>query len=245
MNDGQNSIVDTLILEYMGLFKILNPHVLKLYDINLYKLGAKIEIIILSITLIFATFSIYYSLNDVNVFIPYLMLLVAWADLGLNHLYLIKYSDTIWDLMRITNINFLYSKISTKENMFNAQRFKYKMATTISLTLIFVICISWIILPLFLRDDYLIVNFKNELYHYHCTPINYILPINDDFFNKHSNVFYAIETIMIVCAGHISIFFDFSVITMCTSIECQLKAVGNLYSTFSFADAHATSKQYL
>lgn len=245
MNDGQNSVVDTLILEYMGLIKILNPHVPKFYDVNLFKLGAKIEILILNLTLIFAAFSIYYSLNDVNTFIPYLMLLVAWADLVLNHFYLIKHSDKIWDLMRITNINFLYSKMSTKENMFKAERFKYKMATTISLILIFIICISWIILPLFLRNDYLTIHFKNELYNYRRTPINYILPITNEYFNKHSNVFYAVETIMIICAGHISIFFDFSVITMCTSIECQLQAVANFYSTFRFVDDHTTSKQCL
>lgn len=244
MDNERNSVIETLVLKYIGLFKILNPHVPKFYDINLFKLVAKIEIFILSLTLILATFSIYYSLNDLNVFIPHLMLLVAWADLGLNHLYLIKYSDIIWDLLLVTNIHFLYSKTPTKET-FKAERFKYKMATTITLSLIFVICISWIILPLFLRDEYLTISFKNELYRYHCTPINYILPITDEFFNKHSNVFYAVEAIMIICAGHISIFFDFSVITMCTSIECQLKAIANLYSTFMFMEKHTMSKQCL
>lgn len=238
------SIFDTLTLEFIGFFKILNPNFPKFHDINLYKLTAKVEIILLSITVILSTISMYYSSNDINVFVQYLMLMVAYGDFALNHFYLIKNSNAIWDLMRVTNVNFLHYNPFSKKT-FMAERFKHKLATTVTIIAVSTICICWIILPLFMPNNYLTINFKNQLYHYRCTAINYILPITDEFYNEHSNVFYAIETIMIISASHIAIFFDIAIITMCISIECQLKAISNSYSTFVFMNKHALNNNYI
>lgn len=242
---GQNSIFDTLILEYTGLFKILNPHSPKFHNINFFKLAAKFELIILTSILFMLIISIYYSSNDLYGFFTYVLLFVGFFDMTLNHFYLIKYSEEIWDFMRIININFLSTEIPKKDT-FKAERLKYKLATTITMIMASVICISWVFSPLFRQENKLTIHFRNNVTHnYRITPINLILSITDEFYNQHYELFYAFDSIGIIFICHVSTLFDFIVITMCISIECQLKSIGNSYSAFTFVNKiHATSKQF-
>lgn len=228
MDDGHNTIVDTLLLEYTGIFKILNPHVKKFHDINPFKVATKIELYFLNVTLIMTIISIYYSLNNINIFVSYIMLSVAYSGFSFNYYYLLKNSDAIWNILRVSNIDFMYFNIPNRKT-FRAERFKYKLATTVSLIMMVAVCISWIIMPLFVRHSYLTIQFKNNLYNYRCSSMNLLLPVTENFYNKYYNVFYIFEVLMIIFGCHSSIFFDFTIITMCISIECQLKAIANSY----------------
>lgn len=242
MDGVQNSIVETLLLEYIGVFKILNPHVLKFYKISCFEVATKFQMSIGYVTLIMLVISVYYAINDVNMAASYVMLVVIFFSFNFSYHYLLNNSNEVWNLLRVMNINFLYFKTPSTE-MFKAERFKHKMATTVSLILMINICISWLIMPLSQRDSYISIIFKNESYHYDCTPLNLILPISDTFYNKHSFLFYIFDAISVICGCHISLFLDFIVITICISIECQLKSIANSYSTL-FMENSTMSKYF-
>lgn len=243
MDGGQNSIVDTNILDYIGLFRSLNPYVPKTYNIILIKIASKIEIYIMNLTIIMTIFSIYYSLNDIYVTLPYLMLLVMFSCINFNYYYILKNSNAIWDVLRVTNINFLNSNTSGKKT-FKAERFRYKFVTTITFILVILSGSVWLIFPILQNDKYFTINIKNNLYHYSFTPMNFILPVSDEFYNKYLYVFYIFDSLSGICISHLSLMYDFIVITICISIECQLKSIAKSYSTL-FMEKQTTSKYIL
>lgn len=240
MENGKNAIIDIQIVKYIGLFKILNPHGPKLYNINIFKLVAKIEIFFLTVALIMIMFSMYYTSNDANRFIFYLMLLVGMFDLSLNHFYVIKNSDAIWDFMSVMKIDFLSLKTIKLKNL------KYKLATSISLVSCFFMGIAWIFLPFYLQqDNYLTITFKNDINNYRYTPLNLITPVTEELYDKYFSVFYVFDVIIVICCIHIAIFYDFIVLTTCICIECQLKIIANSYSTFAYMDRPINSKHFV
>lgn len=240
MKDGQDFIVNIQIVEYIGLFKTLNPHGPKIYDVNIYKTIAKVEILFLTVALVMGIFSMYYTLNDANPFFFYLMVVVGIFDFSLNHIYVIKYSDAIWDFMSVTKLDFLSFKTLKFE------KFKYKMATTISLMSCLFIGVAWILLPFILQQDsYLTIHYKNDSYHYHYTSLNFITPVTTEFYNKNYVYFYIFDSIVVFCCLHTLIFYDFIVLTMCICIECQLSRIANAFSEFDYADKSTNSKHII
>lgn len=237
MEDGQNAIINVRIVEYIGFFKTLNPHGPKIYDINVYKTIAKIEIFFLIVALVMAIFSMYYTLTDANPFFFYLMVVIGIFDFSLNHICVIKYSDAIWDFMSVTKLDFLSFKT------FKYEKLKYKMATTISLISCFFIGVAWILLPINLqRDNYLTIHYKNDSYHYHYTSLNFITPVTTEFYNQNYVYFYIFDSVVVFCCLHTLIFYDFIVLTMCICIECQLSSIANAFSKFNYLDGSTNSK---
>lgn len=106
MNIRRNSIVYTHIVEYTGLFTILNPNVHTLYDINISKLIVSVEFFILGASKCMLAFSMYYSINNVKSFVNYFMLFVAFLGMSINQFYVINNSDVIFDLLNIKTLNF-------------------------------------------------------------------------------------------------------------------------------------------
>lgn len=244
MDNGQCSIVNTDVVKYLGLFKMLNPQTPKYYNINIFTLFAKIEVFVLVLAEIMLIFSMYYSLSDINLFVNYLMLFIAFFDMSINLFFLIKYSDNIWNCMHVTYMNFL-SYNNSRRKIFVDERSKFNLATSITLIVWILVGISWICMPIiFLKHEYLTVNIKNNTLYYRITPFNLIMPISDDFFNKHYNVIYLFDSLVVMCCTHISIVFDSIVFTMCISIQCQLKSIGESYTNFVSENEYCFGKYY-
>lgn len=242
MDDEHNSIVNTQMLEFTGLSTILNPHSPTLYGIHIFKLAAKIEVFILFVSLLMLIFSIYYSTNNVYGFVSYVMLFVGLFGLCLNHFYLIKCSDAIWNCMSVMNINFLSFENPRKQTL-KLGKLKYKIASYITLFSCIFICTSWMFSPLLQQNTFLTMKFKNTIHNYRLTPMQFILPISDEFYNKHYTLFYIFDMIVVFCCNHVAVLFDLTVITICTCIESQLQYIAKSYSTFLFVDGSDKSKQ--
>lgn len=242
MDDDQNLIVNTQMLEFTGLLTILNPNSPKLYGIKIFKLAAKIELFFLTVSLVMLIFSIYYSKNNGKEFVSYIMLFVALFGLSLNHFYIIKCSDAIWNCMRVMNIDFVSCENLKKENL-KLRMFKYKIASIITLLSCIFICTSWMFSPLFQQNSFLTINFRNTIYDYRLTPMQFILPISDELYNKNYTVIYVFDVIVVFCCNHVAVLFDLTVITLCTCIQSQLQYIAESYSTFVFVDGSDKSKQ--
>lgn len=127
MDDRRQSIVNMQMVEYTGLFKILNPHSSKFYGINVLKVITKVDLFVLILSFLICTVSLHYSTgtNDLNIFMSSLMFFIASFGLGLNQFYLIKYSDAIWECMRVIYVGFLSFDTSMKDSS-KLKKFKYK-----------------------------------------------------------------------------------------------------------------------
>lgn len=233
MENDTHSIVDTQMVEYTGLFYILNSKARKIYNINILKMIAKIELFILCISAFMFCFSMYYSTNDINSFFNYLMMVVSFCGMSLNQFYLIRNSDAIWDFLRATKVGFLSFNTPARETI-GVERFKYKTVTTITLIWWFFVNMTWIISPAFQHDSWFIVNYKNSTYQYHFTPMNFIIPVTDGFYNSHYYAIYAFDETVALTTFHVTILFDFLIITSCMSMQCQFRRIGDWYSNFIF-----------
>lgn len=220
------------MIKYNGLFQILNAaRDFKFYNIYVFKLSAIIEISFFIVSLFMFVISIYFSSNNPNELVSYIIKFVVFFGLTLNHIYLIKNSDAIWDCMRVMNTDFISNHTPRKET-FEVERLKYEIATTFTLMSYLFINLSWLLTPIFQRDNCLTVNFDNLKYEYRCTPFNILILVQEEFQNiLYYYIIYVFETLSIIFGCHVSLLFDFIVITMCTSIECQLQSIANSYST--------------
>lgn len=242
MNDGQKSIVNSQTLKYIGVFKFLNPQSPKIYDINIYKLIAKIELLFSTLSLILTTFSIYYSSYDMNLCVPYIFYFVSIFEKSLFQYYIIKYSDNIWDFMHVINKNFIVFNNPIKEP-FSTEPSKYKIAMRTTLYIWVFVSITWIFTPLVQQKNYRVIHFRNNIYNYHYSVFNFIIPITDKIYNEYFIIIYVIEAIVMICFIHMAILYDSIVITSCISIEYQLQRIANSYSAFKFVGRHVKSKQ--
>lgn len=229
-------------LKYIGVFKFLNPQSPKIYDINIYKLIAKIELFFSTFSLILTSFSIYYSSYDMNLCVPYIFYFVSIFEKSLFQYCIIKYSDNIWDFMHVTYKNFIFFNSPIKEQ-FSTEPSKYKTAMRTTLYIWVLVSITWIFTPLIQQKNYRTVNFKNIIYNYRYSVFNFIIPITDEIYNKYFIIIYVIEAVVMICFIHMAIVYDSIVITSCISVEYQLQRIASSYSAFTFVENHVKSKQ--
>lgn len=86
------------------------------------------------------------------------------------------------------------------------------------------------------------INYNNIEYNYIWTPINFILPLSDEFYNKHYVIFYVFDGILVIGSNYAILLFDLTVITICICIECQFQYISSSYNTFVFAESPTKCK---
>lgn len=160
------------MMEFTGLLKILKPDFLKFYGINIPKLITKMFLFFITSSFLILIVSLYYCQNDLNIFITYLMMVVAMFGTSVNQFYLIKCSDAIWGCMRVVDTGFLSSDFPVK-GLLKLEKLKCKMASLITLFLCLLIFIYWVCLPFFQETPYMTIKFNTIEYNYNWT--QYIL----------------------------------------------------------------------
>jgi len=136
--DDHEVVINLSLFKYSYLLNLLNPKSLKMFKYNVYHLVA--TLVSLSILCLIA-FSIYsfvtmsYSNNNViNYLTTYIYLKIMFVLVKVS--FIIYYSDTIWDLLNVTRINFLSSHKCAKHNAILHQ---YR-----NLSIDFVQCLQWL-----------------------------------------------------------------------------------------------------
>lgn len=244
MEAEQNALVNTQLVEYTGLFGILNSNRTIVYGLDIFQLLVKVQLCYFFITLFSLMSSMYYCSKDLNIVLPYLLIFVLILTLSLFNFHLIEYSDNIWSYMLVKNNAFL-SFSTPNEVLLKSERSKYKTSTIVVLILWTIVFLAWVCSPFLQLNSYRSININNMTYHYHFTPLNSIFPVTDYIFNKYFILIYFLEAIAVFFCCHSLVLFTFLIFTICISVECQLKRIASLYSTFNFMERHINSKQYL
>ncbi|XP_029342689.1 uncharacterized protein LOC115033683 [Acyrthosiphon pisum] len=228
LNDEQNYIVNLKLMKITGFYHLISPRAPKYFGFNVYKVTAAIEVMTGIFSIIMLFLSSYYYLDNTNELMSHFMLVVAIFFSTLKIFWVSRNSETIWNNMDMTCINFLLYTGHKKEILKKAR------AKSISTTILFVILwssvtVAWSISPFFVKDVYLNIKFKDETRRFRYNSLNYVYPISEEFYNEHFLYFYVVEMLSVVFWGHGTVAYDTFVISICITIAFQLKTIAVSY----------------
>jgi len=159
-----------------------------------------------------------------------------------KYYFIVTNAKTIWNFTHNTmSTNFLCYKDHTKE-IYKIARTRCSTITLISLALWSFIVLYWSLSPILSNNGYLKVKFENGVQGYRLNAIGLVYPVTDTFYNKYFHVFYIIETISLICCAQMMWVFDILMISVCISIEYQLKTIAESYSGLGLNHSELTSE---
>lgn len=227
-DDETNYIINLKLMKMTGFYHLISPRAPKYYGFNVYKVAAAIEVMTGVFSIIMLFLSSYYYLDDTNELMSHFMLVVAIFFSTLKIFWVSKNSETIWNNIDMTCINFLSYTGHKKEILKKAR------AKSISTTILFVILwssvtVAWSISPFFIKGVNLNVKFKDKIRRFRYNSLNYVYPISEEFYNGHFLYFYVVEMLQVVFWGHGTVAYDTFVISICITIAFQLKTIAASY----------------
>jgi len=158
-----------------------------------------------------------------------------------KYYFIIKNAKTIWNFAHMMSTNFLCYKDHTKE-IYKVARTRCSTITLISLALWSSIVLYWSLSPILSNNSYLKVKFEDGVHNYRLNVLGLIYPVTDTFYNKYFHVFFIIETVLTILWGKMMWVFDILMITVCISIEYQLKTISESYSGLGLNHNELTSE---
>lgn len=223
-------MIDMQIMKLIGFYQFL--HGPKAYGV-FFRVCITIYLLFLPSILIMSLY--YCSVNNINGSVHYLICLMSTilASFKINCFRL--NIQEIWNCiiaMSTDRLSYEYHD----ELLLDMGRNKSK-SYAIFFIFIWVSSISiWILSPFFLNEYVHNIKIGDNIYHYRYNTLNWILPVTDQFYNEHFNIYYVLETLSVICGVYCSIVFDVLLISFCVSIRYQLKTISKSYSTIT--DVH-------
>nr|UMT69225.1 odorant receptor 29 [Myzus persicae] len=232
-------MANSKLLKTIGLYQILNsssPHP-KVYGYNSFKCIAVIEIFIATATIISCILNAFYCLNDINEATRYFSIGVMCAIIAFKFCYIIGYSDTIWNCLRITSIEYLTYKYHSRR-MLEVGRKRSKFFLILFIVLWIAVYLNWMLIPIVVQNSYVRVEAEHLIYHYRTNIMSLVYPVTDKFYNENFIMFYSIECIVMIVGIHSTFMFDTLLISTCITITCYLKTIANSFSTLGNVENH-------
>ncbi|XP_060834790.1 uncharacterized protein LOC132917852 [Rhopalosiphum padi] len=234
--ENEHSLINLQFMKITGSYQLLIPSQdIKLFNINIYKIAFILQILLLTAAAIMGCFSIYSCRNDVNQIIHYIIVIFAIYFASFKYYFIIKNSKTIWDCMHMMSINFLSYNNHTKE-IFKIARTRSSSLILISLSLWSSIVLYWSLSAILIHNSYLKIKYENGVYKYRSNALGLVFPVTDTFYNKYYLVFYTFEVVCLIFWGQMMWVFDILIISICISIEYQLKTIADSYSLLGLKD---------
>lgn len=233
MYDEKTNIIDLKIMKLTGFYQLINPHTKKYFGLNLFKVGAGIEIVCGIISMGILTFSSLFHLQATNELMSHFMMITALIFTILKMIRVWINSDSLWKCLEMASVDFLIYKDHDREHLRKERKKSIKISRMFFTFWIFA-ALSWIYSPFTLKDVYLDANIRGDVQHFRYNSLNYVFPITDEFFNNNFIIFYMIETIQIAFWCHVTVAYDPFLISVCIAIAAQLKTIADSYSELCY-----------
>jgi len=243
---NEHSIVNLKFMRITGLYQLLIPSKgSKLLNFNIYTIVFIVQILILSLNTIMCLFSIYFCIHDLNQIFNYTIVIFAGNFAIFKYYFIIKNAKPIWNFMHyMMSTNFLSYKDHTNEI--------YKIGRTRSSTIILISfgfwssnVLYWSLSAILNNNSYLQIKVEDVIYNYRSNVVGLIYPVTDTFYNKNFHLFFITETIFLINWGQMMWVFDILMITVCISIEYQLKTIANSYGSLGLSHNKSKSELYI
>lgn len=234
--------VNTQLMKMTGLYQMLNPNSVTIFGYNTFKCIAIVEMIIMIIILIALILTTYIFLTDINEVTKYLMFITSNLILFIKLYYVMKHSETIWNSIHFTDINYLSYKYH-KRQILEIGWLKSKLLTTI-FTCLWLILVACCIFSPFVGEKYYInIKIKNQVYSYRYNVMNLVFQATDQFYNDFFMLYYYVEMTALVIFGHFTLVFDLLVISMCFAYSYKFKTIAYSFNTLDISQTHIPSKK--
>lgn len=241
MESEKHLMVSVPLMKITGLYQLISPHTKKIFGFNIFKCIVAFQMLIFEIVNVWDILIVYYCRQDIYAQTNFLYLVQCGILTICKQYYLIKYSDIIWNCVQLTSINHLTYKYHKRRTLENGKK-KTKLYLTLFCSMWMSVVIAWILAPFFLKNYYLEVKIKNEIYYYRYNVLNCIFPVSDKFYNEHFFKYFIFETFICIMWGHGAMIFDVFLISMGTIFSYQLRTIGNSYSTIGVYRERSLSK---
>ncbi|XP_050525060.1 uncharacterized protein LOC126896380 [Daktulosphaira vitifoliae] len=227
INKYENWIFNMRLAKFLGYYYILNPKTdgsLKFYYF-LVKLGI-IYIVAISTCFIFG---LYHWKNDINQFTLQLAILQNMLFAIYRFYIIMKDSEIIWDILKITNLEFLSIENYNKNilNIWRAISIKYTYLITI---LTFYVMIVWSLCGYVFNNSYVTAkNHDGSYSSYHLNVYNLYFFVSADTYNTYFPIFHLIETLYAFVYCLFALPADITLISVCLSVVGQLEVINDSF----------------
>lgn len=224
----EDFIVIVKLMKLTGLYQLLDQDAPRRWGFNLYRAAALVEIVsgVVSVTVLLAS-SLFYS-HDTNELMNYIMLVVAVFFSTFKLTWMYRNARSTWNCLDITSRHFL-SHGRSDWNAFRRARARSFSASTVFAVLWSSVTVAWCLSPFVVDDLYTVVRFDEGVRRFRFNSLNYVYPIDEQFYNEHFLWFYVPEMLAVVFWGHVTIAYDTFVISICIAIQYQLRMIADSY----------------
>ncbi|XP_025413656.1 uncharacterized protein LOC112685845 isoform X1 [Sipha flava] len=241
--NDKNLMINMRLMKMIGLYQILSPNSPKILGINIFKYLTIIQLFIIQISAFEFISNIYFCWDNINEVTKYCMYLQSDVIATIQLYYVLKKSNEIWNCIRLTSTSHLAYKYHSRR-IFEAGQSKSKSYSVLIMLLWVTLVVSWILVPYMVKNYYIEVNVENVVYRYRFSALNCLYPVTDKFYNEHFIAYYCVESIILMCWGHIRMIFDVLGTSMCITIAFQLKMIANSFSMLNITDNHSTNYHF-
>lgn len=221
----KNNIFSLTLTKLVGLYQILDPDTCKIYGFNAYHIGIFAFSLYLLVSSILDLIGLYYWINDRMAFASHLGFLNNYLSALYKAAHIAYCSNDLWRLLRVSRFDSFSCGRYSREIFEKWQKFCTRMTYTYVITSFFCMII-WILVPTMFNDTMITIkNRDGSLSEYRMNIINQYILVQDETYNEYYNVFYCIETGMLISFLYLSMIYDYLVIIIFFTLSYQLETI--------------------
>lgn len=218
---------DFKVMERVGLLRILDPKTTKLRGYNVYHIFLVPFVLYVSAVSTLGCVGFYHTTNSVIMFTLCTGYVTNLLFSCYKMMHVVVHSERIWECMDVTRPDFV-SYCRYDGNIFECWRRRTMRTLSLYIVIIFFTLIIWTSMPLvFGSTSVEMKNAGGSRSFYRMNVLNIYPAVSDETYNSHFNVFYFIETVVLLCFLYFSTIYDSIMVTTCFALSGRLEAIAD------------------
>lgn len=210
-----------------GLYQILNPNTVKLYNHNAYHVIVVVICVYMFSSMIPSIICIRNFMNDTIEFTYYIGLIEQILFVIYKMLNIVYYSNDIWKFIANTRFETMSS------GLYDINIFKHWQKHSVNIAITYVIMfglivVIWTLNPfIFNTSKVSLKNADNSYNYYRLNIYNIYLPVSDELYNKYFIVFFIIDLTVAILFSICAFIYDIYMVMACYTLICQLEIIND------------------
>ncbi|XP_026814447.1 uncharacterized protein LOC113554692 [Rhopalosiphum maidis] len=223
--------INLKLFKLFRFFHLFDPKTRKVCNVNVYHLAWYFINSVLSCIVIYALLGYFTETEGVTVVVFHIQIMFFCLNISLCFIKIIVFlykANNIWDLLRVTDINFLTSThCQTHIGILHNYRKKSIKITNITCVLVFINAIEWTLYPLVLNllqgEDANQSNRRLE------NMFNLRFPVTINDYNNNYVIFFIMESSFAPFMVYVSVMIDAFFVSVCYVLIAQYEMIKRAY----------------
>jgi len=225
--------INLKLFKLYGFFHLFDPKSKKIGNFNIYHLVWYFINCVVGCLVIYGLIGYFIEMEDVIDIVYHVQLMFFYLTYSLCLLKIITFlykANNIWDLLRVTDINFLTSTQSqTHIGILHKHRKKSIKITNTICGVGFMNFFEWTLYPLVLQllqtEDANQSNLRSE------NILNFRFPVTINYYNNNYIIFYLVESSIVMFLLYINVVIDIFFISICFIVIAQYEMIKRAYES--------------